>query len=137
MSASVVDIGIGFREEILNSGYWPSENEALEFEHIPLDKWYTAVGRKGRNEGHSILSLLKLPRSNGLIVDVDHLLKNLIEQIASGMLDPKTEKLTKKDRNFLESRRSMFNVSDVKKLNPKKTTSLLAHCPRHGRSHFG
>ena len=122
-SASVVDIGVGFRGEILNSDYWPSENEAVDFEHIPLAKWYTAVGRKARYSGHSILSLLNLPRSNGLIVDVDHLLKNLVEQIDSGMLDPKKEKLSKKDRDFLETRRLMFNVSDEKKLNPRKTTA--------------
>ena len=33
---SVVDIGIGFRDEITDPEYHPLDNEAVSFQHIPL-----------------------------------------------------------------------------------------------------
>ena len=55
---SVVDIGIGFRWQVPEEDYWPIENQALDFDILPLSKWYKSVGRKPKRAGHSILSLL-------------------------------------------------------------------------------
>ena len=82
---SVVDIGVGFRDEILRNDYWPMENEAVDFKHLDLATYYQFIGRKDQYAGHSILTLLHLPSSNGLIVDYDHLFKNLIEQTDAAM----------------------------------------------------